>query len=540
MKQKKILSIILAVLMLSGCGRKQAEATPSTQPVLPAETTPLPAPEREPETSELTQKWDSEKICLHLRPTGIITEGEDCRYYIPQDQSIWLEAFESAASSKIPEEYWQSEDRSTGVWLRYQDEWWRFLESGDILTLSHERISGKHCQELTDLVENALDSLGLTQPVRPEQIHDLCQATLEWKGSHTLTDPVKLTQLEQMLSGSQELPAGASCGFAALLTLERKDGTELTLSIATDDCGTWLSQGGFYEYSRDGNVDFYALFEVQNAPKPTQPDTPASPVPWEPDGSALVRISDYIPGVIQDIRYATDNNFTGKTIYSFNDAYLRYGTVKKLQAVSQVLAEQGYSLVIWDAFRPVSAQQTLWNICPDPAYVSHPVTGNRNHCRGNAIDVTLADAQGNLLEMPSEFDDFTPQADRDYSDCTPEAAANALLLQDIMEEQGFSGYEKEWWHFADSTDYPVDEDFEPLTPSRWFADCNEYITLRREPSTSAEAICRIPAGGEMTMLAHYAEFAYVTYQDKAGYVLRSYLASLDEVGSERSSGVLES
>ncbi len=539
MKQKKILSIILAALMLSGCGRKQAEANPSTQAVLPAETTSLPAPETEPETSELTKTWDPEKICLHLRPTGIVTEGEDCRYYIPQDQCIWLEAFESAASSKIPEQYWQPEDRSTGVWLRYQDEWWRFLENGDILTLSHERISGEHCQELTDLVENALDSLGLTQPVRPEQIHDLRQATLAWNGSHTLTDPVKLTQLEQMLSGSQELPSGASCGFAAFLTLERKDGTDLTLSTATDDCGTWLSQGVFYEYSQDGNVDFYALFEVQNAPEPIQPDTPATPVPWEPDASTLVRISDYIPGVIQDLRYATENNFTGKTIYSFNDAYLRYGTVKKLQAASQVLAEQGYSLVIWDAFRPVSAQQTLWGICPDPAYVSHPVTGNRNHCRGNAIDITLADAQGNLLEMPSEFDDFTSKADRDYSDCTPEAAANALLLQDIMEEQGFIGYGKEWWHFADSTDYPVEGHFEPLTPYRWFADCNEYITLRREPSTSAEAICRIPAGGEMTMLAHCTEFAYVTYQDKTGYVLRSYLASLDEVDSKWSSGVSE-
>lgn len=140
------------------------------------------------------------------------------------------------------------------------------------------------------------------------------------------------------------------------------------MSIATDDCGTWLSQGVFFEYSQNGNVDFYALFEVQNTPEPTQPDTPATPVPWEPDASALVRISDYIPGVIQDLRYATENNFTGKTIYSFNDAYLRYGTVKKLQAVSQVLAEQGYSLVIWDAFRPVFAQQTLWEICPDPAY----------------------------------------------------------------------------------------------------------------------------------------------------------------------------
>lgn len=213
---------------------------------------------------------------------------------------------------------------------------------------------------------------------------------------------------------------------------------------------------------------------------------------------------------------------------SVSDAYLRYGTVKKLQAVAEALAPQGYSLVLWDAFRPVSAQQTLWDICPDPTYVSNPITGNRNHCRGNAIDLSIADSQGNLLEMPSKFDDLTVQADRNYSDCTPEAAANAQLLQDAMEAQGFTGYEKEWWHFSDSTSYPVEETFLPLLPSQWQANCNEFITLRRKPDTSAEAICRIPQGGELTKLADSSSFAYVEYQGKVGYVLQSYLKPVSQ------------
>ena len=502
---------------------KTQEQHQYTQPV----DTTVPSTQFQPETPELTQERDPEKICLCVQPTGVISSGDENRYYTPKEQDIWFGAYEIAAASRIADEYWNPEDQSTGVWLRYQDEWWRFLKNGDILTLSNERIPASQCQELTALVEDALSVIGLPEPVRPEQVQSLRKATLDWNGIHTLTEPEKLSQLERMLSSSQELRGGANCWFTALLTLEREDGTVLTLSMATDSCGTWLSQGVFYEYSQ-GNESFYALFSAQADMTPSQMETATPPAEQEPDDEDLVRISDYIPSAILDLRYATENNFTGKTVYSFTDAYLRYGTVKKLQAVAEVLAPQGYSLVIWDAFRPVSAQQTLWDICPDPTYVSNPITGNRNHCRGNTIDLSIADSQGNLLEMPSEFDDLTVKADRNYSDCTPEAAANAQLLQDAMEAQGFTGYEKEWWHFSDSTSYPVEEAFLPLLPSQWQASCNEFITLRRKPDTSAEAICRIPQGGEMTKLADSGNFAYVEYQGKVGYALRSYLKPVSQ------------
>ena len=503
---------------------KTQEQHQYTQPV----DTTIPTVQFRPETPELTQERDPEKICLRVQPTGVIASGDEDRYYTPKEQDIWFGAYDIAATSRIADEYWRPEDQGTGIWLRYQDEWWRLLKNGDILTSSNERIPASQCQELTALVEDALSIIGLPEPVRPEQIQNLRKATLEWNGTHTLTEPEKLSQLERMLSSSQELPSGANCWFTSLLTLEREDGTVLTLSMATDSCGAWLSQGVFYEYSQQGNESFYALFNTQVDTEPSQTETPSPPTEQEPDNEDLVRISDYIPNAILDMRYATENNFTGKAVYSFTDAYLRYGTVKKLQAVAEVLAPQGYSLVIWDAFRPVSAQQTLWDICPDPNYVSNPITGNRNHCRGNTIDLSIADSQGNLLEMPSEFDDLTVKADRNYSDCTPEAAANAQLLQDAMEAQGFTGYEKEWWHFSDSTSYPVEETFLPLLPSQWQANCNEFITLRRKPDTSAEAICRIPQGGELTKLADSSSFAYVEYQGKVGYVLQSYLKPVSQ------------
>ena len=65
--------------------------------------------------------------------------------------------------------------------------------------------------------------------------------------------------------------------------------------------------------------------------------------------------------------------------------------------------------------------------------------------------------------MPTDFDDFTTLADRDYSDIEAAAAANARLLESAMTVAGFRPYSAEWWHFSDIQSYPVDEQFIPLS-----------------------------------------------------------------------------
>ncbi len=184
-------------------------------------------------------------------------------------------------------------------------------------------------------------------------------------------------------------------------------------------------------------------------------DKPSVKPPYIPSDDELVMIKDYIPTIKFDIRYATENNFTGQIIYENSDAYLRYGTVKKLMAVQEELEAMGLSLLIWDAYRPTEAQEKLWDICPDPNFVSDPKNGFSGHCRGGAIDITIVTSDGTLLEMPSIFDEFTPLADRDYSDVSETAAQNSQMLEDIMLKHGFSGYRKEWWHYSDTTKYDV-------------------------------------------------------------------------------------
>lgn len=174
-----------------------------------------------------------------------------------------------------------------------------------------------------------------------------------------------------------------------------------------------------------------------------------------------VLVKKYIPDIYVELRYATENNFTGVKIYDFTEAYLRYGTVKKLAQVQKELKQQGYSLKIWDAYRPFEAQQKLWEVYPDPNYVANPANGMRRHNLGGTVDITMVAADGSIIPMPTEFDDFSLKADRNYSDIdNEEAVNNVMILQNAMENNGFTGYQGEWWDYSDTVEYEA-VDFRP-------------------------------------------------------------------------------
>lgn len=237
----------------------------------------------------------------------------------------------------------------------------------------------------------------------------------------------------------------------------------------------------------------------------------------DPREEDFVRITDYIPTAAVELKYADADNFTGQRIYEFEEVFLRYGTVMKLKAVSEELAEQGLYLKIWDGFRPVSAQFRLWEICPDPTYVANPNKGFSNHSRGFAVDLTLIDGSGQELEMPTGFDDFSARADRDYSDCPSAAADNARLLEKIMEKHGFSGYWGEWWHFNDTKKYDVEKCFDPGLISRRYTA--ENAVLLRYFWETDSAVLTIPAGDGVTILGYDEEYTMVEYWGYRGYVL---------------------
>lgn len=275
--------------------------------------------------------------------------------------------------------------------------------------------------------------------------------------------------------------------------------------------------------------------EADQAVEETEPAEEMQPLPdrtymnpdltllQDPQPTDFVDVRMYIPEIYVDLRYATDNNFTGEQIYYFEEAYLRYSTVMKLQKICEILREEGYCLKIWDAFRPTSAQFKLWEVYPDPDYVANPERGFSAHSRGNTLDVTLVDLWGNDVPMPSDFDDFSEAANRDYSECSEEAQKNAKLLQSVMEKNGFKGYWSEWWHFTDRNSYDVEEVFDPNEISIWYPKCEEFITLREKASGYSDPLNQIYLGNSFTVLGYTGQFALVEYQGQRGYVLVKYI-----------------
>jgi len=161
----------------------------------------------------------------------------------------------------------------------------------------------------------------------------------------------------------------------------------------------------------------------------------------------LVPLDAVKPPTLPEVRYATRYNFTGEKLYQFPRLWLHRKTCRALSAVQADLRRAGYGLKIFDAYRPLTIQWMMWNLIRDPRYVSNPAQNRGRHTRGTAVDVTLVDAKGRELPMPSDFDDFTDKAHRDYAGGTAGERENREILAAAMSKRGFIPYPFEWWHF---------------------------------------------------------------------------------------------
>ena len=254
------------------------------------------------------------------------------------------------------------------------------------------------------------------------------------------------------------------------------------------------------------------------SPEPAPDPTPEATPERVPEAGELVRAVDVIPGIYIDARYASEDNFTGRAIYADSAVYLRYSTAQKLAEVHESLKSLGYSLCIWDGWRPVAAQFALWRACPDPVYVANPFSGVSAHCRGNTVDITLVTLDGESVAMPSDFDDFSSLADRDYSDVSPEAAENARLLEELMTAAGFRPYSAEWWHYTDNDAYDV-------------------LVSRTEPpvmrTLEGAALLDAPGGNTLAYLAEGTELAVLDEAEGSALVsspLGYGYVELDKIG----------
>lgn len=150
-----------------------------------------------------------------------------------------------------------------------------------------------------------------------------------------------------------------------------------------------------------------------------------------------------------DIRYATNNNFVGKTVYPEARAFLQKPAAKALLRVHKKLKKQGLGLLIFDGYRPWAITKLFWEATSDDKrkFVANPEKGSK-HNRGCAVDLSVYDLKTGLpLEMPSGFDEFTERASPNYRGGTQKERDNRDLLRKLMEDEGFTVNPNEWWHF---------------------------------------------------------------------------------------------
>ena len=168
------------------------------------------------------------------------------------------------------------------------------------------------------------------------------------------------------------------------------------------------------------------------------------------DDAEFVDIKSVDRTILVELRYAGPNNIAHRAIYPpGTPALVRAGVGRRLAIVQDYLRKKGYGLKIWDAYRPQSAQQKLWQITHNRSFVADPREGRGSmHIRGAAVDATLVDADGRDVAMPTDFDSFTPAALMQYRGNDPIVRGNLKLLQKAMAHGGFYGMPTEWWHFC--------------------------------------------------------------------------------------------
>ena len=170
------------------------------------------------------------------------------------------------------------------------------------------------------------------------------------------------------------------------------------------------------------------------------------------DASGFVLLSDYVPEIIQEIRYFSSFNFVGDPIDGYEEpvAIMTREAARAVKEIASRAIVYGYRLKVFDAYRPAKAVRrfVLWGIedldqrmkpffYPDlekqELFVRGYIASQSSHSRGSTIDLTLLDmSTGREVDMGSPFDYFSEISHPDNRSVTQEQYDNRMFLQDMM------------------------------------------------------------------------------------------------------------
>ena len=176
-----------------------------------------------------------------------------------------------------------------------------------------------------------------------------------------------------------------------------------------------------------------------------------------------IDLSDY--DVIVSMQLSTNETTIKEPFYNRNLCLVQYDLLPKIREAIELLRRDGYTMVIYDAYRPTSVQQRWFDVVRQHKWVADPSRGMGGvHDRGTALDISIIDKSGKPVEMPTPMHTFTEAASRLSTTMTDTARKNMNYLKEVMVSCGFDIINSEWWHFQDvntvyylPTDHPIDE-----------------------------------------------------------------------------------
>jgi D-alanyl-D-alanine dipeptidase len=221
--------------------------------------------------------------------------------------------------------------------------------------------------------------------------------------------------------------------------------------------------------------------------------------------AGLVYLRELAPGIAQDMRYATDDNFTGAPLpgYAAGECILRREVAAALARVQADLAKQNLALKTYDCYRPARAVRAMgrWSqsggggdkrfyprVSKAELFARGYIATHSRHSTGSAVDLTLIAlpparvapfdraahygpciapvserAPDNSLDMGTGFDCLDPKSYTNSGAVTPEQRHWRNVLKAAMAAHGFRNYFREWWHYEFSGaprhtyDFPIEK-----------------------------------------------------------------------------------
>ncbi len=237
--------------------------------------------------------------------------------------------------------------------------------------------------------------------------------------------------------------------------------------------------------------------QVLATAKPTQPNGAGSAP------AIFVALDEVDPTILHDIRYTTQHNFVGRRIHAYRDpiCVLTRPTAEALADAQAAVVAQGYSLKVYDCYRPQTAVDDFvrWaqrrhddrmkaefypGVDKSQLFADGYIAARSGHSRGSTVDLTLVELPAapqprwrpsmgltpcfapyderfadNTVDMGTGYDCFDTLSHTLDRRIQGKARANRLLLKDTLETAGFINYANEWWHYT-----LIDEPF----PNRYF------------------------------------------------------------------------